>query len=168
MSFISSNMLTNHCTPKLFRDTTKDTTLSFQLKINAVFFVETLDRCALSSVDGSGTLHRPQPLPPSTVHQGGLSNTDGSSTYGAASNRHGFTSYSDSFISSTASSNHVGHVSNGLCSQVGRSMWRFGTFGEEAATSGGYTCWRTLAVSFSLPLLGLQVNYSGTTFYFVA
>ncbi|XP_075902079.1 paired box protein Pax-7-like isoform X2 [Nelusetta ayraudi] len=68
--------------------------------------------------DGVGTLHRPQPLPPSTVHQGGLSNPESSSTYGVASNRHGFSSYSDSFISSAAPSNHVGHVSNGLCSQV--------------------------------------------------
>lgn len=72
----------------------------------------------LCSSDGGGTVHRPQPLPPSTVHQSALSSTDSSSAYGLASNRHGFSSYSDSFMSSAAPSNHVSHVSNGLSSQV--------------------------------------------------
>lgn len=70
------------------------------------------------SSDGGGTVHRPQPLPPSTMHQGGLSSTDSSSTYGLTSNRHGFSSYSDTFMSSAASSNHVNSVSNGLAPQV--------------------------------------------------
>ncbi|XP_045912065.1 paired box protein Pax-7-like [Micropterus dolomieu] len=68
--------------------------------------------------DGSGTVHRPQPLPPSTMHQSGLSSTDSSSAYGLASNRHGFSSYSDTFMSSAAPSNHVNPVSNGLSPQV--------------------------------------------------
>lgn len=68
--------------------------------------------------DGSGTVHRPQPLPPSTMHQSGLSSTDSSSAYGIASNRHGFSSYSDTFMSSSAPSNHVNPVSNGLSPQV--------------------------------------------------
>ncbi|XP_056278287.1 paired box protein Pax-7-like [Pseudoliparis swirei] len=60
------------------------------------------------SQDGGGTVHRPQPLPPSSMHQ----NADGGSAYGLASNRHGFSSYSDSF------NNHVNPVSNGLSPQV--------------------------------------------------
>ncbi|KAK6303077.1 hypothetical protein J4Q44_G00255310 [Coregonus suidteri] len=50
--------------------------------------------------DGSSTLHRPQPLPPSTIHQGGLSVGDSGSAYGLSSNRHGFSSCSDSVINS--------------------------------------------------------------------
>uniref|UniRef100_A0A8C7N1N6 Paired box 7a n=1 Tax=Oncorhynchus kisutch TaxID=8019 RepID=A0A8C7N1N6_ONCKI len=67
------------------------------------------------SQDGSSTLHRPQPLPPSSMHQGGLS--DGSSAYGLSSNRHSFSSYSDSFMSQSAASNHMNPVSNGLSPQ---------------------------------------------------
>ncbi|XP_023991710.1 paired box protein Pax-7 isoform X3 [Salvelinus sp. IW2-2015] len=68
------------------------------------------------SQDGSSTLHRPQPLPPSSMHQGGLS--DGSSAYGLSSNRHSFSSYSDTFMSQSAASNHMNPVSNGLSPQV--------------------------------------------------
>ncbi|XP_056897375.1 paired box protein Pax-7-like isoform X3 [Takifugu flavidus] len=64
--------------------------------------------------EGGATVHRPQPLPPSTMHQGGLSGADSGSAYG----RHGFSSYSDSFMSAAAPSNHVNAVSNGLPSQV--------------------------------------------------
>ncbi|XP_021471477.1 paired box protein Pax-7 isoform X2 [Oncorhynchus mykiss] len=70
------------------------------------------------SQDVSGTVHRPQPLPPSTMHQGGLSGGDGGSAYGLSSNRHGFSSYSDSFMSPSAPSNHMNPVSNGLSPQV--------------------------------------------------
>ncbi|XP_041747448.1 paired box protein Pax-7 isoform X8 [Coregonus clupeaformis] len=68
------------------------------------------------SQDVSSTLHRPQPLPPSSMHQGGLS--DGSSPYGLSSNRHSFSSYSDTFMSQSAASNHMNPVSNGLSPQV--------------------------------------------------
>ncbi|XP_061641867.1 paired box protein Pax-7a isoform X3 [Phyllopteryx taeniolatus] len=67
------------------------------------------------SQEGS-TLHRPQPLPPSSMHQGGLS--DSSSAYGLSSNRHSFSSYSDSFMSPSASGNHMNAVGNGLSPQV--------------------------------------------------
>lgn len=67
--------------------------------------------------DGGSTVHRPQPLPPSTMHQGGLTG-DTSSAYGLSSNRHSFSSYSDSFMSTPASSNHMNPVSNGLSPQV--------------------------------------------------
>lgn len=70
------------------------------------------------SSESSGTLHRPQPLPPSTMHQAALPSSDSGTTYGLASNRHSFSSYSDTFIGSTASSNHVNPVSNGLAPQV--------------------------------------------------
>ena len=72
------------------------------------------------SADGGSTVHRPQPLPPSTMHQGGLAAAaaaaDTSSAYGA---RHGFSSYSDSFMNPAAASNHMNPVSNGLSPQVG-------------------------------------------------
>uniref|UniRef100_A0A3Q3IA17 Paired box 7b n=1 Tax=Monopterus albus TaxID=43700 RepID=A0A3Q3IA17_MONAL len=70
------------------------------------------------SQDGGGTVHRPQPLPPSTMHQSGLSSSESSSAYGLPSNRHSFSSYSDTFMSSAAPSNHVNPVSNGLTPQV--------------------------------------------------
>ncbi|XP_038513839.1 paired box protein Pax-7 [Canis lupus dingo] len=70
------------------------------------------------SQDGGSTVHRPQPLPPSTMHQGGLAAAaaaaDTSSAYGA---RHSFSSYSDSFMNPAASSNHMNPVSNGLSPQ---------------------------------------------------
>uniref|UniRef100_A0A8C4VSH3 Paired box 7 n=1 Tax=Gopherus evgoodei TaxID=1825980 RepID=A0A8C4VSH3_9SAUR len=68
--------------------------------------------------DGSSTVHRPQPLPPSTMHQGGLAAAaaaDTSSAYGA---RHSFSSYSDSFMNPAAPANHMNPVSNGLSPQV--------------------------------------------------
>lgn len=72
------------------------------------------------STDGGSTVHRPQPLPPSTMHQGGLAvaaaAADTSSAYGA---RHSFSSYSDSFMNAAAPSNHMNPVSNGLSPQVG-------------------------------------------------
>lgn len=72
------------------------------------------------STDGGSTVHRPQPLPPSTMHQGGLAAAaaaaDTSSAYGA---RHSFSSYSDSFMNPAATSNHMNPVSNGLSPQVG-------------------------------------------------
>ncbi|XP_053499232.1 paired box protein Pax-7b isoform X2 [Ictalurus furcatus] len=69
------------------------------------------------SQDGSSTLHRPQPLPPSTMHQGSLS-SDSSSAYGLSSNRHSFSSYTDTFMSQSASSNPMNPVNNGLSPQV--------------------------------------------------
>ncbi|KAM9217705.1 paired box protein Pax-7 [Leptosomus discolor] len=71
------------------------------------------------SQDGGSTVHRPQPLPPSTMHQGGLAAAaaaaDTGSAYGA---RHSFSSYSDSFMNAAAPANHMNPVSNGLSPQV--------------------------------------------------
>lgn len=98
------------------------------------------------SADGGSTVHRPQPLPPSTMHQGGLAAAaaaaDTSSAYGA---RHSFSSYSDSFMNPAASSNHMNPVSNGLSPQVGGltrlvpGKWRaLGYLGE--SYSGKWRC----------------------------
>uniref|UniRef100_A0A3B5M1I3 Homeobox domain-containing protein n=1 Tax=Xiphophorus couchianus TaxID=32473 RepID=A0A3B5M1I3_9TELE len=75
------------------------------------------DAAQHTECSGSSTLHRPQPLPPSSMHQGGLS-ADSSSAYGLSSNRHSFSSYSDTFMSPSASSNHMNPVGNGLSPQV--------------------------------------------------
>ncbi|XP_029302255.1 LOW QUALITY PROTEIN: paired box protein Pax-7-like [Cottoperca gobio] len=101
----------NHLLPGGFPPTGMPTLPTYQLPESS-YPTNTL------SQDGNGTLHRPQPLPPSTMHQGGLVSTDSSSAYGLASNRHSFSSYSDSFMSSAAPSNHVNPVSNGLSPQV--------------------------------------------------
>uniref|UniRef100_A0A8C8S4C2 Paired box 7 n=1 Tax=Pelusios castaneus TaxID=367368 RepID=A0A8C8S4C2_9SAUR len=79
------------------------------------------------SQEGGSTVHRPQPLPPSTMHQGGLAAAaaaaDTSSAYGA---RHSFSSYSDSFMNPAAPANHMNPVSNGLSPQVhGRQFLRW-------------------------------------------
>uniref|UniRef100_A0A8C5TLZ0 Paired box 7 n=1 Tax=Malurus cyaneus samueli TaxID=2593467 RepID=A0A8C5TLZ0_9PASS len=73
--------------------------------------------CPCVPADGGSTVHRPQPLPPSTMHQGGLAAAaaDSGSAYGA---RHGFSSYSESFMNATAPANHMNPVSNGLSPQV--------------------------------------------------
>ena len=51
------------------------------------------------------------------MHQGGLS-ADTGSAYGLSSNRHGFSSYSDTFMSPAGSGNHMNAVGNGLSPQV--------------------------------------------------
>ncbi|XP_029995762.1 paired box protein Pax-7-like [Sphaeramia orbicularis] len=101
----------NHLLPGGFPPTGMPTLPTYQLP-------ETTYPTNTLSQDTGGTVHRPQPLPPSTIHQGGLSSTDTSSAYGLASNRHGFSSYSDTFMGSAAPSNHVNPVSNGLSTQV--------------------------------------------------
>uniref|UniRef100_A0A9J8BG28 Paired box 7b n=1 Tax=Cyprinus carpio carpio TaxID=630221 RepID=A0A9J8BG28_CYPCA len=100
----------NHLLPGGFPPTGMPTLPTYQLPESA-YASTTLPQ------DGSGTVHRPQPLPPSTMHQGGLS-SDSSSAYGLSSNRHSFSSYTDTFMSQSASSNHMNPVSNGLSPQV--------------------------------------------------
>ncbi|XP_056131024.1 paired box protein Pax-7 isoform X3 [Lampris incognitus] len=101
----------NHLLPGGFPPTGMPTLPTYQLPESS-YPTTTL------SQDGSGTVHRPQPLPPSTMHQGGLPSADSSSAYGLSSSRHGFSSYPDTFMSSAAPSNHVNPVSNGLSPQV--------------------------------------------------
>ncbi|XP_039509073.1 paired box protein Pax-7b isoform X3 [Pimephales promelas] len=100
----------NHLLPGGFPPTGMGTLPTYQLPESS-YPSSTLQQ------DVSGTVHRPQPLPPSTMHQGGLS-SDSGSAYGLSSNRHGFSSYTDTFMSQSASSNHMNPVSNGLSPQV--------------------------------------------------
>uniref|UniRef100_A0A3Q2Q313 Paired box 7a n=1 Tax=Fundulus heteroclitus TaxID=8078 RepID=A0A3Q2Q313_FUNHE len=99
----------NHLLPGGFPPTGMPTLPTYQLP-------ETSYPSTTLSQEGSSTLHRPQPLPPSSMHQGGLS-ADSSSAYGLSSNRHSFSSYSDTFMSPSASSNHMNPVGNGLSPQ---------------------------------------------------
>lgn len=76
-----------------------------------------------SASEQPSTVHRPQPLPPTSVHQSGLGSSagsqDGSSAYCLASGRHSFSGYSDGFMAPTGHSNAVNPaISNGLSSQV--------------------------------------------------
>ncbi|XP_038128019.1 paired box protein Pax-3b isoform X3 [Cyprinodon tularosa] len=67
------------------------------------------------------TLHRPQPLPPSSGHQasGGAGQGDGGSAYCLASGRHSFSGYSDGFVSPGGPTNPMNSaIGNGLSSQV--------------------------------------------------
>ncbi|KGL78116.1 Paired box protein Pax-3, partial [Tinamus guttatus] len=70
--------------------------------------------------DPSGTVHRPQPLPPSTVHQSSLpSNAESGSAYCLPSSRHGFSSYTDSFVPPSGPANPMNPaIGNGLSPQV--------------------------------------------------
>ncbi|NWZ29074.1 PAX3 protein, partial [Asarcornis scutulata] len=70
--------------------------------------------------DPSSTVHRPQPLPPSTVHQSSLpSNPESSTAYCLPSTRHGFSSYTDSFVPPSGPSNPMNPaIGNGLSPQV--------------------------------------------------
>ncbi|CAO2589743.1 Paired box protein Pax-7, partial [Lemmus lemmus] len=105
----------NHLLPGGFPPTGMPTLPPYQLP-DSTYPTTTISQV---SSDGSSTVHRPQPLPPSTMHQGGLAAAaaaaDTSSAYGA---RHSFSSYSDSFMNPGAPSNHMNPVSNGLSPQV--------------------------------------------------
>ncbi|XP_014070578.1 paired box protein Pax-3 isoform X4 [Salmo salar] len=67
----------------------------------------------------ASTLHRPQPLPPSSGHHqsSGGGGQDGGSAYCLASGRHSFSGYSDSFVTSGGPPMNPA-ISNGLSSQV--------------------------------------------------
>lgn len=64
------------------------------------------------------TVHRPQPLPPSSGHQatGGGGQVEGGSAYCLASGRHSFSGYSDSFGGPANPMNPA--IGNGLSPQV--------------------------------------------------
>ncbi|KAL3056960.1 hypothetical protein OYC64_007443 [Pagothenia borchgrevinki] len=67
------------------------------------------------------TLHRPQPLPPSSGHQGsGVGGqVEGGSPYCLASGRHSFSGYSDGFVSAGGPANSMNpSLGNGLSPQV--------------------------------------------------
>ncbi|GLD52857.1 paired box protein Pax-3 isoform X1 [Lates japonicus] len=67
------------------------------------------------------TVHRPQPLPPSSGHQasGAGGQGEGGSAYCLASGRHSFSGYSDSFVSPGGPANPMNPaIGNGLSPQV--------------------------------------------------
>uniref|UniRef100_A0A3B5KXS5 Paired box 3a n=1 Tax=Xiphophorus couchianus TaxID=32473 RepID=A0A3B5KXS5_9TELE len=76
-----------------------------------------------TSIAQGGTVHRPQPLPPTSVHQSALSSSaasqDGGSGYCLSSGRHNFSGYSDSFVPPTGHGNTVNpSISNAISPQV--------------------------------------------------
>ncbi|XP_035240026.1 paired box protein Pax-3b isoform X1 [Anguilla rostrata] len=70
-----------------------------------------------------GTVHRPQPLPPTSMSQSSLGSAgaglDTGSAYCLPSSRHGFSGYSEGFVSPSAPPNTMNpSISNGLSPQV--------------------------------------------------
>ncbi|KAM4570929.1 paired box protein Pax-7-like isoform 2-T2 [Fundulus diaphanus] len=94
----------NNLLPNGFRSTGVSTLSTYQLSESSYPSL---------SHENDDTVHLPQPLPPSTLHQIGMSSADCGSAYSLASNSHGFSSYSDPFGS--AQSNPA---NNGLSPQV--------------------------------------------------
>ncbi|XP_077579136.1 paired box protein Pax-3-like isoform X3 [Stigmatopora nigra] len=73
------------------------------------------------SQESASTLHRPQPLPPSSGHQlvSGGGQVEGSSAYCLASGRHSFSGYSESFVSPAGPANPMNpSIGSGLSPQV--------------------------------------------------
>ncbi|XP_013887511.1 paired box protein Pax-7 [Austrofundulus limnaeus] len=94
----------NHILPSEFPSTGVPTFSKYQLS--------EMNYQTLSQENG-GAVHRPQPLPPSTIHP----SPDSNSAYSLSSNRHGFSTYSDAFISSGALTNPFNPVSGRPSSQ---------------------------------------------------
>lgn len=94
--------------------------------------------------DPSSTVHRPQPLPPSTVHQSTIpSNPDSSSAYCLPSTRHGFSSYTDSFVPPSGPSNPMNPaIGNGLSPQVSPVFpdRRFAVYQNQTVNSPRQSC----------------------------
>uniref|UniRef100_A0A8C5RZP8 Paired box 3 n=1 Tax=Laticauda laticaudata TaxID=8630 RepID=A0A8C5RZP8_LATLA len=109
-------MAFNHLIPGGFPPSAMPTLPTYQLSESS--YQPTSIPQAVS--DPSSTVHRPQPLPPSTVHQSSLpSNPDSSSAYCLPSTRHGFSSYTDSFVPPSGPSNPMNPaIGNGLSPQV--------------------------------------------------
>ncbi|EDL75466.1 rCG23769, isoform CRA_b [Rattus norvegicus] len=109
-------MAFNHLIPGGFPPTAMPTLPTYQLSETS--YQPTSIPQAVS--DPSSTVHRPQPLPPSTVHQSTIpSNADSSSAYCLPSTRHGFSSYTDSFVPPSGPSNPMNPaIGNGLSPQV--------------------------------------------------
>lgn len=71
------------------------------------------------------TVHRPQPLPPSSGHQasGAGGQGEAASAYCLASGRHSFSGYSDSFVSPGGPANPMNPtIGNGLSPQVRQNL----------------------------------------------
>uniref|UniRef100_A0A8C0N9R2 Homeobox domain-containing protein n=1 Tax=Canis lupus familiaris TaxID=9615 RepID=A0A8C0N9R2_CANLF len=131
--------------------------------------------------DPSSTVHRPQPLPPSTVHQSTIpSNPDSSSAYCLPSTRHGFSSYTDSFVPPSGPSNPMNPaIGNGLSPQVMGLLANHGgvphqpqtdyalsplTGGLEPATTVSASCSQRLDHMKSLDSLPTSQSYCPPTY----
>lgn len=92
--------------------------LSSLFLVLSLFFFPSLSLPPVS--DQPSTVHRPQPLPPTSVHQSGLGSgpgaQEGSSAYCLSSGRHGFSGYSDGYVAAPGHANPVNP--NSLPSQV--------------------------------------------------
>lgn len=90
--------------------------------------------CSLTPAvsESSSTVHRPQPLPPSSGHQASAAGAqaEGSSPYCLASGRHSFSGYSDGFVSPGGPANPMNPaIGNGLSPQVStREAWELEIF----------------------------------------
>uniref|UniRef100_A0ACB8FA96 Paired box protein Pax-3 n=1 Tax=Sphaerodactylus townsendi TaxID=933632 RepID=A0ACB8FA96_9SAUR len=113
-------MAFNHLIPGGFPPTAMPTLPTYQLSESS--YQPTSIPQAVS--DPSSTVHRPQPLPPSTVHQSSLpSNPESSSAYCLPSTRHGFSSYTDSFVPPSGPSNPMNPaIGNGLSPQEHKDL----------------------------------------------
>lgn len=97
--------------------------------------------CSLTPAvsESSSTVHRPQPLPPSSGHQASAAGAqaEGSSPYCLASGRHSFSGYSDGFVSPGGPANPMNPaIGNGLSPQVSaQETWEFKIFHSGAKSS---------------------------------
>lgn len=97
--------------------------------------------CSLTPAvsESSSTVHRPQPLPPSSGHQASAAGAqaEGSSPYCLASGRHSFSGYSDGFVSPGGPANPMNPaIGNGLSPQVSaRETWELRVFHSGAKPS---------------------------------
>ncbi|MEQ2279728.1 Paired box protein Pax-3, partial [Ameca splendens] len=109
-------MAFNHLIPGGFPPTAMSSIPAYQLSDS------TYSPSSIAQVsEAPSTVHRPQPLPPSSGHQasGGGGQGDGGSAYCLASGRHSFSGYSDSFVSPGGPTNPMNSaIGNGLSPQV--------------------------------------------------
>lgn len=84
------------------------------------------------------TVHRPQPLPPSSGHQasGAGGQGEAASAYCLASGRHSFSGYSDSFVSPGGPANPMNPtIGNGLSPQVRQNLLTYVYLTQRLETS---------------------------------
>ncbi|XP_036392038.1 paired box protein Pax-3b isoform X2 [Megalops cyprinoides] len=113
-------MAFNHLIPGGFPPSAMSTLPPYQLS-DSPYPPTSISQAVVS--EQPSTVHRPQPLPPTSVHQSSLGaaggGQEGGSAYCLASGRHGFSGYSDSFVSPAGPSNPMNPaISNGLSPQV--------------------------------------------------
>ncbi|XP_018117561.1 paired box protein Pax-3-B isoform X2 [Xenopus laevis] len=169
-------MAFNHLIPGAFPPTAMPALPTYQLSETS--YQPTSIPQAVS--DPSNTVHRPQPLPPSSVHQSLPSNPDSSSAYCLPSSRHGFSSYTDSFVPPSGPSNPMNPaIGNGLSPQVMGLLTNHGgvphqpqtdyalsplTGGLEPPTAVSASCSQRLEHMKSLDSLSTSQSYCPPTY----